>query len=256
MVSDRHGSIQFPIYEDSFGALNVALPQDGTTLTLIPDSGTSNISQAEADAYLCFAAGTSIAAADGARTVEALVIGDRVLATDSAAVPVKWLGRQTVHKRFTPPDRFKPIRISAGALGIGLPCSGLILTGDHALILDGRAINASALVNGAGIDWVPRAALPERVTYPMSRPHSRGHPRQRRPGGNHCRLHRSQRLRQFRRIFRTLRRRADHRGNSDAPDLRRAACPAVGPGQDFRGKGGLIRPGREIQGSTRLPAPP
>jgi hypothetical protein len=114
---------------------------------------------------LCFAAGTLIATPDGECTVEDLKIGDLVTTADGRTVPVKWIGRQTVHKIFTPAERFTPVRFAAGALGNSLPHTDLVLTADHALILDGLAINASALVNGTTIAFEPVANLPERVTY-------------------------------------------------------------------------------------------
>ena len=40
-----------------------------------------------------------------------------------------------------------------------------MLTSDHALILDGLAICAGALVNGTTITRDPKASLPDRVTY-------------------------------------------------------------------------------------------
>ena len=113
----------------------------------------------------CFAAGTLISTPEGERAVETLEIGDLVMTDDGRSVPVKWVGRQTMHKLFTPAERFRPVRIKAGALGGGIPHSDLVLTVDHALILDGLAINAGALVNGTTIVTEPKAALPDRVTY-------------------------------------------------------------------------------------------
>ena len=78
---------------------------------------------------------------------------------------MKWLGKQTVHKFFTPAERFISVRVAGGALGIGLPHTDLVLTADHAMILDGLAINASALVNGTSITFDPIESLPDRVTY-------------------------------------------------------------------------------------------
>ncbi len=114
---------------------------------------------------VCFAAGTLIATPDGETKVEALKIGDLITCEDGRAVPVKWIGRQTVHKIFTPAERFVPVRVSAGALGNGQPHRDLVLTADHALILDGLAINASALVNDTTIAYEPIDSLPDRVTY-------------------------------------------------------------------------------------------
>ncbi|MEY8841548.1 Hint domain-containing protein [Cribrihabitans sp. XS_ASV171] len=119
----------------------------------------------EVNTAICFAAGTLIATPEGECAVERLEIGDLVTCADGRTVPVKWIGRQTVHKLFTPAERFTPVRVRAGALGDGLPHTDLVLTADHALILDGLAINAGALVNGTSIAWEPMDSLPERVTY-------------------------------------------------------------------------------------------
>lgn len=114
---------------------------------------------------VCFAAGTLIATLGGERTVETLKIGDMITTAEGKTVAVKWLGKQTVHKLFTPAERFVPVRVSAGALGDGLPHTDLVLTAGHALIIDDFAIDAGALVNGTTITYDPIESLPERVTY-------------------------------------------------------------------------------------------
>jgi len=111
----------------------------------------------------CFHAGTLIASPSGEAKVETLQIGDKILTADGRAIPVKWLAHQTIVTRFYGP-RAEPVRITKGALGNGLPHSDLTVTGDHGMALNGYMINASALVNGDTIHWVPMAALPERFT--------------------------------------------------------------------------------------------
>ncbi|WP_428927067.1 Hint domain-containing protein [Marinibacterium sp. SX1] len=113
----------------------------------------------------CFTAGTLIATPQGECAVERLAIGDMVQTADGRAVAVKWIGRQIVSRLFTAPERFAPVRITAGALGAGLPHADLLVSGDHAMVVDGLAINASALVNGGSIRWEPVAGLGERMTY-------------------------------------------------------------------------------------------
>lgn len=108
---------------------------------------------------VCFAPGTAIATPEGAVAVEALSIGDPVLTADGRTVPVKWVGRQTRAPLF---QRIRMIRVAAGALGDGLPLRDLVLTADHALLIDGLLINAGALVNGTTITEL--RDLPERVT--------------------------------------------------------------------------------------------
>ncbi|MCC1495137.1 Hint domain-containing protein [Cognatishimia sp. F0-27] len=114
---------------------------------------------------MCFAAGTMIATPTGDVLVEDLRIGDLITTADGSATAVLWIGLQTLNKTFMPPDRFTPVRVSAGALGDGAPVKDLVLTSNHALILDGLAINASALVNGQNVRFEPLDALPENVTY-------------------------------------------------------------------------------------------
>ena len=80
---------------------------------------------------ICFMAGTLIRTPDGEVAVEALKRGDLVVAADGSAVPVTWLGRQTISMRFADPLRVLPIRIKAGAIdGICLrgTCCSLPIT--------------------------------------------------------------------------------------------------------------------------------
>lgn len=114
---------------------------------------------------VCFGEGSLIATPEGECAVERLQIGDLVLTADGRQVPVKWIGRQTVSKLFTPRKEFTPVRVLAGALGNGVPHSDLVVTAAHALVINGLAITAGALVNGSSIINEPYDGLPERVTY-------------------------------------------------------------------------------------------
>jgi hypothetical protein len=112
----------------------------------------------------CFLAGTLISTPRGDTAVEDLKIGDVILSADGDEIPVLWIGRQRVVCSFLPPERVRPVRVRAGALGAGLPVRDLQVTADHGLMVDGLLVNASALVNGASIDWVPLAELGESYT--------------------------------------------------------------------------------------------
>lgn len=114
---------------------------------------------------VCFGEGTLIATPQGDRAVETLAIGDLILTSDGRAVPVKWIGRQSVHKLFTPATRFCPVRISKGALAENTPQSDLVVTSDHGILVGEVMVNAGALVNGTTIARVPADALADRVTY-------------------------------------------------------------------------------------------
>ena len=116
-----------------------------------------------ADFVVCFLAGTGIATAGGPVAIETLEPGDLVLTADGRAAPVRFVGRQTVVSPFADPLRSYPIRIMAGALGEALPARDLLVSPDHALLLDGVLVQAGALVNGTTI--VREAEMPERFTY-------------------------------------------------------------------------------------------
>ncbi|WP_235857740.1 Hint domain-containing protein [Marimonas lutisalis] len=112
----------------------------------------------------CFAEGTRIATPGQEVAVEDLAIGDLVETASGRAVPVKWIGRQTIATRFGPAERLMPVRIRAGALGDGLPYRDLTLTADHALFIDGLLITAGTLVNGTSIYRVPLSELGDSET--------------------------------------------------------------------------------------------
>ncbi|WP_420325654.1 Hint domain-containing protein [Mameliella sp.] len=107
----------------------------------------------------CFAAGTRIATPEGETPVEMLDVGAPVLTAAGDVVPVRWVGRQSLRA-----TQARLVRIRAGALGHGLPHSDLTLTADHGMVLDGRVINAAALVNGDTINRVSVADLSTRLT--------------------------------------------------------------------------------------------
>src|SRR5262249_61310133 len=82
-----------------------------------------------------------------------------VLTADGRAVPVKWIGRQTVVTLFGPPEGRCPVCIAAGALGDGVPSRDLRLTADHALLIDDVLVHAGALINGWTIRRIPLEEL-------------------------------------------------------------------------------------------------
>lgn len=99
----------------------------------------------------CFMAGTAVRTPAGDVAVETLKAGDLVTLSDGRTAPVSWLGRQTVSMTFADPLRVQPIRVKADALGEGLPARDLLLSADHALLVDGILVQAGALVNGVSV---------------------------------------------------------------------------------------------------------
>jgi hypothetical protein len=110
---------------------------------------------------MCFAEGTRIATPAGEVAVETLAPGDLVLTADGRAVPVLWIGVQTLRRGLAHQNR-TPIRIAQGALGGGLPHRDLVVTADHGMVLDGVIVTAGALANGTTVRPVDRLSLPPR----------------------------------------------------------------------------------------------
>lgn len=127
------------------------------------NGGSATLNIESGDYCLCLMRGTMIRTPEGELPIEALKCGDLVITTDGRAVPVSWLGRQTVSTRFGDPLRVGPIRIKADALVEGVPARDLLLSPDHAILVEGVLVQASALVNGISI--VRESNAPEIFTY-------------------------------------------------------------------------------------------
>ena len=148
----KAGGVQYNLYsQNGVIELNVANNANslGTPLTLTSVS--------------CFMAGTAIRTPSGDVAVETLKAGDLVTLSDGRTAPVCWLGRQTISMVFADPLRVLPIRIQANALGDNVPARDLLLSPDHALLVDNILIQAGALVNGTSITRESR--VPEIFTY-------------------------------------------------------------------------------------------
>jgi hypothetical protein len=105
---------------------------------------------------LCYLRGTNILTPSGELPVEALRIGDELVTFFGGFRKIKWIGRQSFDTRFVRNNRERlPVRISAGALGRGLPKRDLFVSPGHSMLLGGRLVLAKALVNGVTITQHP-----------------------------------------------------------------------------------------------------
>lgn len=155
-----------PIVDGTFGSGSAAPGVNGNQLqfAIMGFGNNARFSFNSINALLCFTGGTNIATPTGAVPVEELTEGDMVLTADGRETPVRWLGRSPVDTRLAHPARVNPIRITAGALGNGLPRRDLRLSPDHAIEIDGTLCNAGALVNGSTI-WQERGKMPDGFAY-------------------------------------------------------------------------------------------
>ncbi len=111
----------------------------------------------------CYAAGTRILTPAGEVAAEELRAGDHVVTAAGRSEPIVWVGRRSYAGRFLAGQaHLLPIRISAGALGAGLPHRDLLVSPCHAMFLDGVLVPAANLVNGSTVTQ-DRAA--QRVDY-------------------------------------------------------------------------------------------
>ncbi len=107
----------------------------------------------------CFCTGTHIRTPEGDVPVEALAAGQSVLTSAGEAKPIRWIGHRSINiARHPEPEMVRPIRIAAGALADGLPARDLLVSPDHAMLVDGVLIPARLLVNHRSITEEIRAA--------------------------------------------------------------------------------------------------
>ena len=117
----------------------------------------------DTSAVPCFAAGTRICTTAGEIAVEDLREGYIVVLADGGTAPITWIGRRTVEiARHAWPDLVRPVRIRAGALADGVPRRDLLVSPEHALLVDGALVPAGLLANGRSI---VQERGPERLTY-------------------------------------------------------------------------------------------
>jgi hypothetical protein len=114
------------------------------------------------DTVTCFAAGTRIATETGERTVQSLRIGDRVRTVSGELRPITWIGSRTLDcARHPNPVAVRPVRVRAGAFGLGLPHRDLFLSPDHAVFVSGVLAPIKYLIDGVAIVQTRR----NRVSY-------------------------------------------------------------------------------------------
>jgi hypothetical protein len=123
-----------------------------TNVTLAPGVTASDIEfQKGTIICACFARGTCISTPDGAAEVEALQVGDSVT-TLSGEMSVRWVGRQLIDLAAHPrPKMVAPVRIRRGAFGDAMPHRDLLVSPDHAILVDDMLICARQLINGTTI---------------------------------------------------------------------------------------------------------
>jgi hypothetical protein len=111
----------------------------------------------------CFVLGTRILTRRGEVAVEDLRVGDKAMAMLGGGFStITWIGhRRVVCSLAKRPTEQWPLRVRAGAFGVGKPHTDLLLSPDHAVHVNGSLIPIRYLENGT---TVVRAPMDE-VTY-------------------------------------------------------------------------------------------
>ena len=144
-------------------------PGTDTRFAFIPDE---SISLAEMDSFgngaidiqnvdytppptpVCFGEGTLISTIRGDVPVEELETGDNVITHGGDVRPILWVSH-TRHVWSEEPHRHKPIKISAQALGNGLPKRDLIVSPQHKILLPSSESNGAYLAPAVGLIGQP-----------------------------------------------------------------------------------------------------
>jgi hypothetical protein len=122
-------------------------------LSYVTESGTTDTMSAAHTGTLlnfvaCYCAGTRIRTPDGDVAVGSLVAGQMVVTASGEVKPIRWIGKRVINVRqHADPAMVRPIRIAAGALAEGMPKRDLLVSPDHAMLVDGALIPARLLVN-------------------------------------------------------------------------------------------------------------
>jgi hypothetical protein len=100
----------------------------------------------------CYCDGTRLLTTEGEIKVEDLAVGQVLVTASGAERPIRWIGYRKINMRLHPePDLVQPIRIAAGALAESVPARDLLVSPDHAMLVDGALIPARLLVNHRSI---------------------------------------------------------------------------------------------------------
>ena len=132
------GTIQFDgsVTGDFFHLLS-----DGNNGTFVEDDETP-----------CFCRGTHIRTPKGEVPIEALRIGDLVTVAGGPPLPVKWIGRRSYRDWSAVGNTgVQPVLFKAGSLADRVPARDLLVSPEHAMLLDGMLVPARHLVNGISI---------------------------------------------------------------------------------------------------------
>lgn len=113
-------------------------------------------------AVTCYARGTRIRTTAGEIAIEALRPGDLAVLHDGGIAPVRWVGERDIDcTRYARPAEAWPVRVRRGAFAEGVPGRDLVLSPEHAVLIEGVLVPIRCLQNGTTV----RQESVDRVHY-------------------------------------------------------------------------------------------
>ncbi|WP_299984651.1 Hint domain-containing protein [uncultured Ruegeria sp.] len=90
---------------------------------------------------VCFTAGTLIETRDGVQAIETLRVNDKVLTADHGMQPIRWIESSRLDaERLRANPAMRPVRLTAGSLGPGIPSRDLLVSQQHRILIHGSKV--------------------------------------------------------------------------------------------------------------------
>ena len=110
---------------------------------------------------VCFTSGTTISTDQGMQPVETLRVGDIVKTLDDVGKPIRWIGsRRFGAATLACHENLRPVRITAGALGNGLPKQDLLVSQQHRVLVSSKIATRMFGVSDVLIAAIKLTAMP------------------------------------------------------------------------------------------------
>lgn len=132
-ATDASGAQVWPSFNPALVFRQTATVTFGVNMPSVPYDPGSVVDQTDPP---CFTTGTLIQTSDGPKEVQDLRIGDLIVTRDAGLQPLRWIGGQMLDAaRLDLSPNLRPVRITAGALGAGLPLRDLLVSPQHRILV-------------------------------------------------------------------------------------------------------------------------
>ncbi|MEP0964028.1 MAG: Hint domain-containing protein [Roseobacter sp.] len=110
---------------------------------------------------VCFTKGTLISTQTRQIQVEDLRIGDLIRTIDNQYKPIRWIGSRIFHSPvLRQQEHLRPVRITAGSLGNGLPEKDLCVSRQHRILVSSKVVENMFGVRDVLVPAIRLTALP------------------------------------------------------------------------------------------------